>query len=184
MYIKDTVVSGLEYSIKASGLPMSVSEEPSVSLDRATKLANTAIGSGHDNYLNGIVVHFFIRASNKFWVEMQRYHFIDFISSQSTMHKMKAFDLTTQYIKYVDKRMIDIMVELQETYNNDPSEENFMNLIYSNPCGFELGASMVTNYRQLKTIYHQRKNHRLREWKDFCTWIETLPNSELITGKK
>jgi hypothetical protein len=34
---------------------------------------------------------------------------------------------------------------------------------------------MTTNYRQLKTIYHQRKNHRLPEWREFCEWILTLP---------
>ena len=39
---------------------------------------------------------------------------------------------------------------------------------------------MTTNYRQLKTIYRQRKNHALPEWKAFCKWIETLPWSELI----
>ena len=27
----------------------------------------------------------------------------------------------------------------------------------------------------LKTIYAQRKSHRLPEWRDFCAWIETLP---------
>jgi hypothetical protein len=43
---------------------------------------------------------------------------------------------------------------------------------------------MTTNYRQLKTIYSQRKTHRLPEWKEFCAWIETLPYSELITGEK
>jgi hypothetical protein len=52
----------------------------------------------------------------------------------------------------------------------------------SNPCGFKLTAGMTTNYRQLKTIYNQRKNHRLPEWRDFCTWITLLPFAELITN--
>ena len=43
---------------------------------------------------------------------------------------------------------------------------------------------MITNYRELKQIYHQRKNHRLDEWRVFCNWVETLPMSELITGKE
>jgi hypothetical protein len=41
---------------------------------------------------------------------------------------------------------------------------------------------MTTNYRQLKTIYHQRKNHRLPEWLDFCDWVRGLPYSYFITG--
>lgn len=44
-------------------------------------LGGSDIGSGHDNFLNGIVVQFDLTFSNKAWVEMQRYHFIDFVSS-------------------------------------------------------------------------------------------------------
>ena len=61
-------------------------------------------------------------------------------------------------------------------------DDAFYRLIYNIPSGFEYTAGMVTNYRQLKTIYTQRKNHRLQEWRDFCKWIETLPHSEWITG--
>ena len=34
---------------------------------------------------------------------------------------------------------------------------------------------MTTNYRCLRNIYIQRKDHRLPEWRAFCKWIETLP---------
>ena len=40
---------------------------------------------------------------------------------------------------------------------------------------------MTTNYRQLKTIYCQRRTHRLPEWRVFCEWIETLPYADFIT---
>ena len=56
--------------------------------------------------------------------------------------------------------------------------------LYSNPCGFILTARITTNYLQLKTIYAQRKNHTLPEWRLFCKWIEQLPYSNLITGGK
>ena len=49
----------------------------------------------------------------------------------------------------------------------------------------ELTARLTTNYRALKTVYSQRKNHRLPEWREFCKWIETLPYAdELIIGKE
>lgn len=35
---------------------------------------------------------------------------------------------------------------------------------------------------QLRQIYHQRRNHELPDWQEFCDWIETLPHSEWITG--
>ena len=59
--------------------------------------------------------------------------------------------------------------------------EKYLEILYSNPAGFKLTARMTTNYRQLKTIYAQRKNHRLPEWRAFCEWIETLPNADFIT---
>ena len=61
--------------------------------------------------------------------------------------------------------------------------ERYLQILYSNPCGFRITARMTTNYRQLKTIYLQRRTHRLPEWRAFCGWIETLPCSEFITGK-
>jgi hypothetical protein len=98
------------------------------------------------------------------------------------MHKITEFNLDTAYIEYVDPRMIEIMKELVDQYNVDPIRENYLKVLYSNPVGFRLTARMTTNYRQLKTIYQQRKNHRLPEWHWFCDWIHTLPHCEFITG--
>ena len=63
---------------------------------------------------------------------------------------------------------------------NEDKAKLYLEILYSNPAGFMLTAGMTTNYRQLKTIYSQRKNHRLPEWRMFCKWIGTLPYSELI----
>ena len=117
------------------------------------------------------------------------------------MHRITKFDLDSSYIEYVDKRCIDIMKEKVKRYNrikeiierDDITEamkellkkeinELYLQILYTNPCGMKLTARMTTNYRQLKTIYAQRKNHRLPEWRVLCASIETLPNQELITG--
>lgn len=99
------------------------------------------------------------------------------------MHRIAQFDLEHQYSPYTDARAIAIMEELVETYNETKDPEDYLRCLYTNPCGFKLMAGMTTNYRQLKTIYGQRKNHRLPEWREFCKWIETLPMAnELICG--
>ena len=74
--------------------------------------------------------------------------------------------------------MIEIMKELVAHYNETKDPEDYLRVLYSNPCGFQLIAGMTTNYRQLKTIYQQRKNHRLPDWREFCAWIETLPKAQ------
>ncbi len=100
---------------------------------------------------------------------------MEFVSSQSTMHRLSKFNLRTQYNEYVDERVIAVMEELIAKYNKTNDTEDFLKAVYTNPCGFELTARLTTNYRSLKTIYSQRKNHRLPEWREFCRWIETLP---------
>ena len=63
----------------------------------------------------------------------------------------------------------------------DLANQKYLEILYSNPAGFKLTARMTTNYRQLKTIYFQRRTHRLPEWRVFCEWIETLPYADFIT---
>lgn len=179
--ITNVNVYGLENAIKCSKYPMSV-DISTLNTDitnTVKKLGNAQKGSGHDNFLKGIIVQFDLTMTPKMSVELERYHFIDFISSQSTMHRITKFDLDKAYIEYVDKRIIDIMKNKVTQYNNETDKEKkeklYLEILYSNPCGFKLTAGMTTNYQQLKTIYYQRKNHRLPEWRTFCDWIETLP---------
>lgn len=187
MYLVDNAqVYGLEESIKASKYPMTISPEtctPEIT-PRVKKLAACPTGTGHDNFLNGIVVQFDLTFSIKAWVEAQRYHFFDFVSSQSTMHRITGFDIGKQCNEYVHPDIIRICEELVEENRRMPTKENYLKILYNVPAGFRYTARMTTNYRQLKTIYQQRKDHRLPEWREFCKWIELLPCSYLITGKE
>lgn len=185
----DGAVRGAKYSYAVDPKTIDAAITPTT-----VKLAQAAIGSGHDNFLNGVIVQFDLCFSNKAWVEAERYHFLDFVSSQSTMHRITKFNLDEAYIAYTDPRMIAIMKEKVEAYNRFAAslstasdskdkqrlDEMYLEILYSNPAGFRLHARMTTNYRQLKTIYHQRRTHRLPEWRAFCAWIETLPHAEFI----
>ena len=50
------------------------------------------------------------------------------------------------------------------------------------PSSYNQKRTVMLNYEVLANIYKSRKDHKLDEWRDFCSWIETLPYSELITG--
>lgn len=181
--ISNVRVYGLEASVKRSKYPMSIDTNACTSEVTKTtySLGQSPVGSGHDNWLNGIIVQFDLTFTNKAWVEAERYHFLDFVSSQSTMHRITKFNLDKAYIEYTDPRMIEIMQQLVDQYNADPTSDNYLKVLYSNPAGFKLTAGMTTNYRQLKTIYYQRKNHRLPEWRVFCEWIATLSMFKELT---
>ena len=185
MKITNLKIYGLQESILASKYPMMKHiDKDQINYNKqsevALKLSKCKIGTGHDNFLNGIIVQFDLKCSNKMWVELQRYHFIDFVSSQSTIHRLSSMDLDECYNEYVDSRIIEIMKEKQEKYNQNKTRENFYDLLYNNPSGMELTARMTTNVRQLKTIYSQRKNHKLQEWRDFCNFMQSQPELSLF----
>ena len=190
--ITNTEVFGLERAIRTAKYPKAVEIDGLDSeLTKGIKAcANCNTGEGHDNFLKGIVVQFDLTFSNKAWVELQRYHFIDFVSSQSTMHKITKFDIKQQCNRYVDRRIIDIVQEKINEYNRLQSlnlsqgvskerqkmlNELYLEILYNVPAGFELTAGMTTNYQQLKTIYQQRRHHKLPDWQMFCNWCKTLP---------
>lgn len=209
MEVTEVEIFGLEGSLVASGYPKSVDienlkeESEKNKMRRAKVLAQSPKGEGHDNFLNGIIVSFDLKTTLKMWTQLQRYHFVDFVSSQSTMHMIANFDLASQCSARVDSSIISILADKISRYNYMLKEEElfiekygskkkykemlldcYLNILHNIPSGFLLNAKLVTNYRQLKTIYSQRKYHKLEEWREFCDWIETLPMAdELILNK-
>jgi hypothetical protein len=192
--IKNVKVYGLHESMKRSGYPMQT-DEPKIDLyisdsdlDRATKLSNTPQGSGHSNFLKGIVVQFDIKYPQYFTPQLQRYHWIDIVSSNSKMHRLVAKasqdDFSTSFNKYVDNDMIARIKEYADKYNTEDDKYfYFMKALSNLPMGYELWMGVSTNYLQLTTIYNQRKNHKLHEdWGVFCDMVENLPYSYFITG--
>ena len=194
MMFKNVKVYGLENSFRVSKFPMSTNTDECTNDITPTinKLAGAPRGSGHDNFLKGIVVQFDFTATNKIWVEAERYHWFDIVSSQSTMHKLHKMRLDEKaFISYTDKRVIYILNELQNEYNRVMSDPNSTeedkkiaryNLLYSCPAGIYITAGITTNYLELKTMYGQRYSHPLDEWSvDFVNFVNSLPYSELIT---
>lgn len=167
--------------------PEYTDEEFEASLPRAIKLANTPQGSGHSTFLCGIRVAFDIKYPAYFSPELQRYHFNDIVCSSSKMHRLVNMNMDCVFNEYVTEDSIAQMKNLIQIYNRDKSYENFMRVLSNCPLGIELFMRCTTNYLALRTIYHQRKNHKLKE-----DWIEgfigglikQLPyHKQFITGE-
>ena len=195
--VSDCHVYDLDESVRASKYPMAVDHNKTNSeiTDRTKSLGRTGMGEGHDNFLSGIVVNFDLTITNKMWVEAERYHFFQIVSSQSTMHRIsKIGENRNNFDSHVDTRTLSILNEKIAEYNRLVSlatpddlnvtqkrdellKEAYLDILMNVPAGLKLTARISTNYRQLKTIYYQRKNHRLPEWRKFCNWMETeLPH--------
>lgn len=183
MKIKNIRVYGLSESINRSGYPMTVGEPEEFEgisesdRKRALKLSKAPSGSGHDNFLKGIIVQFDLQYPEYFSPQLQRYKFIDIISSQSKMHKLLSRLLMSEdFAMYIPDKILDYV-------NGLINKGDINEAVNALPSGYLKWMGISTNYMQLKTIYKQRKNHKLSEWREFCKWIEALPMSELITGE-
>lgn len=169
-------------------------------LKRAKTLASCAGGESHDCFLAGVVVQCNVTAPRYWWPEESRYHFIDIISSTSTMHRLKhfveqavkikengggpelAYLINAHFSKETWPVIIDDFLSFAEARMKQ-TEVNIEELKANLPEGWLQTARITTNYRQLKTVYRQRHNHGLKEWRDFCVWIESMPMAQdLILG--
>lgn len=163
--------------------PEYTKEEFEKSLPRAIQLAKCGGGSGHSNFRKGIRVSFDIKYPNYISPEMQRYGFLDIVTSNSKMHKLLKMDMDCCFNEYVTQESKDNMkryiVEynlVAETGDKDAIYRAFMKVISNCPQGIELFMRCSTNYEQLATIYRQRRHHKLKEdWGAFCRVIESLP---------
>lgn len=188
--ISNIKVYDLEESMRAAGYPMrtDLNEAPDFTKDwsRAQRLTKASkFNAAHAQFLTGIVVNFDLTFSNKAWIEAERYRFLNFVSSQSTMHCITKFGLRSQCNKYVDERIITIVQEYIDLYNSLTAQDEetiefkknlYLKILYNLPSGFQLTARMTTNYRCLLNIYNQRHDHRLPEWREFCNQLlEELP---------
>lgn len=170
-------------------------------INRARKLGKVPTGTGHDNFLKGINVTFDVKFPQYWTPQFQRYSFADIISSQSKMHKLTSVkDLRSQCNSHVFSNIIEIVEELIELYNEEQNfpvrynitntlskeftskKDIFMAIVSNLPMGYEMWMGVTTNYLQLKTIYHQRRNHKLEDWHVFCDWCEELPMFKDLIG--
>lgn len=157
---------------------------------RATKLGTSKSGEGHDNFLKGILVQMDVIAPLFWWKQAQRYHWFDFVSSQSTMHCLLKFNVAAQCVSDTNPEVIRLVSDMISKYLALAEEDSqkktlWRQIVASLPCGFCLGATMTTNYQQLKTMYFQRRYHKLNEWHAFAKWCESLPHfSEFVISSK
>jgi hypothetical protein len=194
MNITHVKVYGLPESIIASGLPMrdqydeSVFESQTLGIEydwdnqhyaRACKLADNPTSSGHLTYLSGIVVQMNITATVKWWEQWQRYHFQQIVSSMSTMHRLRLM-MKENTIRFNENTSPKVIATFMEMLNDESVTDE--QLAYSCPMGIELTARVSTNYLQLKTMYEQRKHHKLKEWHDFIDIIKKFPQAHQFIG--
>lgn len=156
-------------------------------------------GTEHRKYLRMIQVWANIWAPRYWWSEYDTYKIGTNANSESTMHKILCEDFDKKDFEWPHFENVDWDIEA-EFYNyldllktvrdranqcEGQEKERMQQMLKAMlPESFIQKRTVNLNYETLATIYRQRKNHRLPQWREtFVSWIETLPYNELITGK-
>ena len=147
----------------------------------------------HAKYRRMIVVYADVTAPRYWWAEYDTYKVGTVANSCSTMHKIAAKkftpeDFSTEHLVGKSfaalKNTLDVMNLEREHYLATNDKDCWWQMIQLLPQSYNQKRTIMLNYEVLANIYRQRLNHKLDEWRDFCTWAEQLPYSELITGKE
>ena len=148
-------------------------------------------GTDHRKYLRMIAVYTDINAPLYWWKEYDTYKVGTVANSCSTMHKIHAKEFTMDDFSHEHmeagaelcmRNTIRYMNSCRESFLETKGKQEWWQMIQLLPSSYNQKRTVMLNYEVLANIYPARQFHKLDEWRFFCDWIETLPNSELITG--
>lgn len=159
------------------------------------KLATTLIGAGseHRKFMRQIFVSMDIEAPLYWWKEMDQYKVGTTTDSCSTMHKLTSQPITitsfeiddynyrlqlpheNTYVYEYEKVVIDMLEKLRQAYIETGNQNYWKELIRWLPESWLQKRTWTGSYENIRSIYQQRKTHKLTEWRTVCDTIKTLP---------
>lgn len=149
-------------------------------------------GTDHRKFMRMIMCYVDITAPLYWWKEFDTYKVGTVANSCSTMHRIhcKEFTLDDFSIEQMLPGTVEIMEHTIEALNLNRKlfletkyKSYWWQMIQILPTSYNQKRTVMLNYEVLANIYKARKNHKLDEWQELCKWIESLPYSEIITGK-
>lgn len=170
-------------------------------------------GTDHRKFMRMITVYLDITAPLYWWKEFDTYKVGTVANSCSTMHKIHAREFTVDDFSHehllsmanndagdalflndannirVDGDdllglIINVLNYYRGRYIKTKDKRYWWQMIQLLPSSYNQKRTVMLNYEVLANIYKSRRHHKLDEWHTLCDWIESLPYSDLITGKE
>ena len=148
-------------------------------------------GSPDRKFLRMIHVQADVTAPLYWWKEFSTYKVGTTTNSCSTMHTIhkKKFSIDDFSNEHLMTGGIECLEHLCKDLNlcrnyflETKDKAYWWQMIQLLPSSFNQMRTIDLNYETLFSIYHQRKGHKLDEWREFCKWIETLPYMKEFLG--
>ena len=166
--------------------------------DRSLMEKLVKAGTDHRKFMRMIVVYVDVTAPLYWWKEYDTYKVGTVANSCSTMHKIHAKEFTLDDFSHehlfkddemqtntdVLQFVIDALNFARADYLKTNDKKYWWQMIQLLPSSYNQRRTLMLNYEVLANIYRSRRNHKLDEWHTFCDWVESLPESHLITGKE
>jgi len=156
-----------------------------------TKLAINLIkaGNSHCKFLRQIFISIDITAPLRWWHDFDTYKISTVKNSCSTMHKLGSkllkqedfgwYEELNMYQKDYLYNINKLITEWQLSKN----ENLFIEIRNRLRSDYHQKATWTGNYQNLRNIYFDRKNHKQKEFREFCRILEDLPMSIFIITK-
>ena len=168
--------------------------------DKTLMASLAAAGPEHRKFMRMMPIFVRTTAPLYWWKEFDTYKIGTVSNSCSTMHRIAAKEFTLEdfstehlFDTTALKEVIHELNVYRDIYNNfDDRKNSFYKEKYSRkdvwyqmiqllPSSYDQTRNISTNYETLRTIYWQRKDHKLEEWNQLCSYIKTIPYAFLIT---
>ena len=176
----ETALRGLAYSFKDQAEPIAEWWTPE-KLAKMQKVGTTLCprGSEERKWIRQIVLWVDIVAPRYWWSEFDTYKVGTVAQSESTMHKLaKRAPQYTDFAIGTPQVVIDAFMIIWA--NN---RGNIQRLKSALPEGYLQRRLVTMNYEVLWTIFGQRYDHKLPEWRYFVTQMRSqLEHPELLDG--
>ena len=149
-------------------------------------------GSSDRKFMRMIHVQCDVIAPLYWWKEYDTYKVGTTANSCSTMHKIQDKEFTLDDFSHehlFDTCLLESIINdlniyryIFDNYEDMPNynrrytkKEIWWQMIQLLPSSYNQMRTIDLSYETIFSIYHQRNNHKLDEWKEFCKWIKTLP---------
>lgn len=169
--------------------------------DLALKLIKA--GSDHSKFMRQIFISMDITAPMSWWWDYDTYKVATVRNSTSRMHKLGSRLLTyddfsfddedgniniTPYRENMVKELNERILKFQELKKEGKDKEAMLlwrDIVFDSPQSYNFKSTWTGSYENMRNIYRARKNHKQREFRDFCKFIEeNCPCSEFITASR
>lgn len=152
-------------------------------------------GQPHRKFLRQIFVSVDITAPLYWWKEFDTYKVGTTANSCSTMHKIQAKkftldDFSVEHIgcvpncdpgyEYAMEGIIMALNEARHCFLDTKNKAYWWQMIQLLPSSYNQKRTVTMTYENLLNMLEYRRGHKLDEWRQFCEWIFTLPNSHIL----